>query len=153
MRGSLERKIGVSRQLKNEKTAKLLLWAGILKRKISVSRQRQNKKTAKSATLGLIFKEIKKAKMRRKKTPDSVCYICGNPYVELHHIFEGTGRRRIADKYDFCQVWLCEDHHREVHAIPNWGLDLELKQMAQRIYEAKYGHTGFLREFTKSYLP
>ena len=90
--------------------------------------------------------------MRRKKDPDSTCYVCGSPYVDLHHIFEGNWRRDISDKYEFCQVWLCRKHHAAVHNFPNMGLDLELKKMAQESYERMYSRDEFIREFGKSYL-
>jgi len=85
-------------------------------------------------------------------TDEKHCVLCGSPFVEVHHCFEGTGRRKISDKYDLT-VYLCRLHHNAVHAKPNQGWDLELKQMAQKYFEEHYGtREDFIKAFIKSYL-
>ena len=80
------------------------------------------------------------------------CYVCGLTYqLHSHHIFPGPDRavsERLGLKLD-----LCYQHHSDVHAFPNIGLDKELKQIGQSYYEAHYGtREDFMREFRKSYL-
>lgn len=41
------------------------------------------------------------------------CYFCGSPYVEDHHIFGGPNRK-LSERYGL-KVWLCREHHAEVH--------------------------------------
>lgn len=90
------------------------------------------------------------------------CYLCGVaiPYgyydgLEEHHIFFGHGNRAKSEKRGL-KVWLCgETCHRNgkkaVHK--NRETDLELKRMAQEVYEATYGsREDFIKEFGKSYL-
>lgn len=83
------------------------------------------------------------------------CFVCGSPYVEIHHCIYGKGRRALADKYGLV-VPLCNEHHRGqtgVHMKPNEGLDLHLKKLAQEKFEALYGaNKSFLEVFGKNYL-
>ena len=59
------------------------------------------------------------------------CIICGSPYVQHHHIFGGTARRRISDRYGFI-VPLCQYHHTGAAGVHrNRRRDLELKMLAQ----------------------
>lgn len=79
------------------------------------------------------------------------CLICGNPYVECHHVCFGRGRRQLSDKYGLT-VYLCHEHHRGnlgVHFNP--GLDHKLKQMAQRRFEEVYNE-DFVKVFGRNYL-
>lgn len=81
-----------------------------------------------------------------------VCVVCGSPFVDTHHIFPNTGRRKLCDKYGYT-VHLCREHHSEVHHNPNEGLDLELKQVAQRNFEEHYGsREDFIKLFSRNYL-
>ena len=69
------------------------------------------------------------------------CFICGINYdietitrLHEHHIFEGTARRKLSEKYGL-KVYLCHRHHvtdtkYSIHSQKQ--LDLELKQLAQR---------------------
>ena len=81
------------------------------------------------------------------------CVICGSPYVEHHHIFHGTSRRKFADKYGYI-IPLCHEHHTGQSGIHfNRELDLEWMQKAQAHYESHYGtRADFIRECGKSYL-
>lgn len=86
----------------------------------------------------------------------SVCYVSKSTNTAIHHIFPGNGRRKLCEKYGFI-VALRPDYHNmsnySVHSLPNYGLDLVLKQTAQRYYEEHYGsRRDFIREFGRSYL-
>jgi hypothetical protein len=81
------------------------------------------------------------------------CYVCGSPYVQIHHIIGGTANRKISDFYGFV-VPLCMEHHtgsRGVHF--NKPLDLHLKKLAQKHFEGEFGaRNEFIKVFGKSYL-
>lgn len=86
----------------------------------------------------------------------SVCYVSKSTNVAIHHIFPGNGRRKLCEKYGFI-VALRPDYHNmsnySVHALPNYGLDLVLKQKAQSYFEEHYGIRGdFIKKFGRSYL-
>lgn len=69
------------------------------------------------------------------------CYFTGYPYPHIHHIFCGS-RRKISERYGFViplAPYLHEFQKGSVHDNPNHGLDLELKQMAQRYFEEHIG--------------
>lgn len=85
----------------------------------------------------------------------SVCYVSKSTNVAIHHIFPGN-RRKLCEKYGFI-VALRPDYHNmsnySVHALPNYGLDLVLKQKAQSYFEEHYGSRGdFIKKFGRSYL-
>lgn len=81
------------------------------------------------------------------------CFVCHSPYVELHHVFEGVGRRKHSDE-DGCVVYLCPEHHRGNRGVHhNRQLDLILKQTFQERWEEVYGtREEFIKRFTRSYL-
>jgi hypothetical protein len=89
---------------------------------------------------------------------DKVCFQTGRTdNLHLHHIYEGNGRRKISDENGFW-VWLTAEWHNGdsricVHSHPNEGLDLQLKQECQRVYESM-GHTReeFRALIERSYL-
>lgn len=80
------------------------------------------------------------------------CLVCGSPYVEEHHVFEGS-RRQASEAYGM-KVYLCPAHHREypngVHR--NIEFDAWLKKSAQQVFERKHGHGVFMQVFKKNYL-
>ena len=80
------------------------------------------------------------------------CLVCGSPYVEEHHVFEGS-RRQASEAYGM-KVYLCPTHHRGypegVHR--NAAFAARLKQAAQQAFERKHGHDRFMQVFKKSYL-
>lgn len=84
------------------------------------------------------------------------CYVTGNCNVAIHHIFPGTGRRKLCEKYGFIVPLEPQFHNMSdisVHSNPNKGLDLELKQKCQRYFEMHYGNRGeFIALFGKSYM-
>ena len=80
------------------------------------------------------------------------CWVCGSPYVEVHHVIYGTAKRRLSDKYGLT-VYLCHKHHtgeEGVHLNP--VLDKTLKQLAQKKFEEIYSRETFMNVFKKSYL-
>lgn len=59
----------------------------------------------------------------------SVCVICGNPYIEMHHIvFRSHGGRGGFRNL----IPLCKEHHQEAHK--NWGFAETLRQERQKIF-------------------
>lgn len=84
------------------------------------------------------------------------CYITRSSRVAIHHVFPGTGRRKLCEEYGFI-VPLDPDLHNmsreSVHNNPNTGLDLQLKQECQRYFEAHCGsRKKFIETFGRSYL-
>lgn len=45
-----------------------------------------------------------------------ICAICGKPYVEVHHLVFGRGKREKADE-DGLTIPLCRDCHEKIHKI------------------------------------
>lgn len=84
------------------------------------------------------------------------CFVTGSPNVAVHHIFPGTVRRKLCERYGFLVALEPRYHNMSsysVHAVPNEGLDLQLKQMAQRYFEEHYGdREDFISRFGRSYL-
>lgn len=81
------------------------------------------------------------------------CWFCGaRARLEEHHIFAGTANRRISEKYGL-KVWLCNDHHTGAKGAQyDPERNLELKQEAQRKFEALYSHDMWMRLIRKNYL-
>lgn len=82
------------------------------------------------------------------------CRVCGSIYnLHKHHIFEGTARRKISEKYG-CWCYLCGKHHNlsseGVHF--NKTLDLHLKQLCQIRFQERYPDLDFLKTFGRNYL-
>ena len=81
------------------------------------------------------------------------CFVCGSPYVEVHHVIYGTANRKLSDAYGLV-VPLCHEHHTGQTGVHfNRDFDLHLKKLAQQKFEAKFGaNTDFRQVFGKSYL-
>lgn len=84
------------------------------------------------------------------------CYVTESPTVAIHHVFPGTGRRKLCEVYGFV-IPLRPDYHTSsdyaVHMNPNKDLDLRLKQECQRYFEEHYGsRQDFISHFGKSLL-
>ena len=80
------------------------------------------------------------------------CYFCGATQVEEHHIFGGSGRRKLSEKYGL-KVWLCPEHHRGNNgAHLNWAIDYVLKCAGQRAFQEKYPELDFIKIFGRNYL-
>ncbi len=69
----------------------------------------------------------------------------------IHHIFPGS-RRKTSERYGYLYK-VRPAVHRLIHNHPNRGIDLMLKQDAQRHFENHYGNRNdFIRVFGRSYL-
>ena len=82
------------------------------------------------------------------------CWVCGKYPTERHHVYFGTGQRKISDKHYFiCD--LCADHHRGqpngVHG-GNRELDIALKQHFQSEYEVEHLRFDFVKLLGRNYL-
>lgn len=82
------------------------------------------------------------------------CLVCKVDIgLHAHHVFYGTGNRKLSEKYDM-KVWLCGKHHN----LSNEGVhmnrkrDLAVKQYAQLKFEAEHGHDKFMETFGRNYL-
>lgn len=86
----------------------------------------------------------------------STCFVTGSTNVAIHHVFPGNGRRKKCERYGFVVALEPRYHNMSnysVHTVPNEGLDLQLKQLAQKYFEAHYGtRDQFINEFGRSYL-
>lgn len=84
------------------------------------------------------------------------CYVTNMSPVHVHHIFPGKGRRKLCEQYGFIVPLHPKLHNLgndSVHAKPNQGLDLMLKQECQRYFESHYGtRKDFINIFRRSYL-
>lgn len=86
---------------------------------------------------------------------EKFCLICGTPLnIHKHHIFGGTGRRKLSEKYG-CWCYLCARHHN----MSNEGVhfkkefDLKLKQQCQKAWEYQIGtREQFIMLFGRNYL-
>lgn len=83
------------------------------------------------------------------------CYFTGTPYCHRHHIFYGS-RRYLSESYGYVipiASYLHEFGINSVHDNPNHGLDLELKQMAQKHFERNHGtREDFINVFGRSWM-
>lgn len=82
------------------------------------------------------------------------CFLCGSTNnIEVHHVFFGTGNRKISDKYKLV-VPLCAFHHRGGNSVhQSRELDLMIKEVGQSHFEKKVGsREEFRRLFGRSYL-
>ena len=86
---------------------------------------------------------------------EKFCLICGTPLnVHKHHIFEGTGRRKLSEKYG-CWCYLCARHHNMSNEGVHFKkeLDLKLKQQCQKAWEYQIGtREQFIMLFGRNYL-
>lgn len=93
---------------------------------------------------------------------ENTCWLCNyfmkwnNAPLHEHHIFYGS-RHKKAEQWGL-KVKLCLMHHtgdingnkEAVHFNPEY--DMILKKMAQRVFEEKYSHDKFIKEFGKTWL-
>lgn len=80
------------------------------------------------------------------------CFICGTTHnLQEHHIFFGTGNRKLSDKHGLT-VPLCMDCHTGPKgAHRNRRLDLHLKQLGQLEFERIYSFEEFMKVFGKNF--
>lgn len=74
------------------------------------------------------------------------CALCGSPYPQLHHIFEGRNRKN-STKYGMI-VPLCREHHQWVHKTNYKGF----KEKAQKEFEKTHSREEFIKIFGRNYL-
>lgn len=84
---------------------------------------------------------------------DRECYICGRlTGLETHHVFGGVANRPISEKYGL-KVFLCAECHRGTDGAQyDKQKNLQLKQDAQRAFQAIYGHRLWMMLIKKNYL-
>lgn len=85
---------------------------------------------------------------------ERVCLVCSTTYnLHKHHIFFGTGKRALSEKYG-CWCYLCGIHHNLSNAGVHFNktLDNELKEMCQKKFIKVYPDLDFLKIFGKNYL-
>lgn len=73
---------------------------------------------------------------------ERACIICGSPYVHLHHIYGGSGRRSVSDR-EGCWAYLCPAHHNMSSSGVHFDrdLDLRLKEDCERRWCDRNGKT------------
>ena len=82
------------------------------------------------------------------------CLICGTTFnLHKHHIFYGTGKRGLSEKYG-CWCYLCAIHHNLSNAGVHFNkeFDNELKQMTQKKFQEHFKDLDFLKIFGRNYL-
>lgn len=84
------------------------------------------------------------------------CYLSDAEDVPLerHHIYFGTGMRKISDKHGFW-VWLTPEWHRGTygfHGREGHSVDLLLKRDCQRAFEQERSREEFMKIIGRSYL-
>lgn len=80
------------------------------------------------------------------------CVVCGSPYVEIHHVFGGYGRRKLSDKYGYI-IPLCQEHHTGNTGIHfDRILDIAWKRKAQMHWEQTRTREDFIKVFGRNYL-
>lgn len=86
-----------------------------------------------------------------------VCWLCGNPHVEVHHIYPSS-RRPISER-EGCTIPLCHEHHQgSVGVHSDRQFDRWLRGECQRRWESREGlegeeaHEEFRKVFYESYL-
>lgn len=76
------------------------------------------------------------------------CFLCGRwTGLEHHHVFNGPYKKKSEE--DGFMVWLCVEHHRQVHEDAE--LRLRLKKIGQFIYEQNHTRDEFRKRYGKSY--
>jgi len=94
--------------------------------------------------------------MKRKSilTDDlSVSYLSGRPAECIHHIFGGTGRRKISEREGFIIPLTNTEHNMSNEGVHfNHELDLWLKRTCQAKYEETHTREEFIRLVGRNYL-
>ena len=83
------------------------------------------------------------------------CELCGKwGHLEVHHIFFGTGKRKLSDQYG-AVINLCRECHREgKHRMHRSRYHcLQVQEREQRRLMAEYGWSvqDFIKIFGKNY--
>jgi len=77
-----------------------------------------------------------------------ICYLCGAPATEVHHIFNAANKKK-SEKYGLMMP-ICFNCHFEIHNIP--GRMRETKEFGQMMFESHYPELDFLKIFGKNYI-
>ena len=80
------------------------------------------------------------------------CKICGNPYVELHHVIYRSENKNLENcKLNF--VYLCQEHHRGTYGVHgskgatlNRKLKLEFQNKLEILWDKQYLTKEDIRE-------
>ena len=84
------------------------------------------------------------------------CYVCGtNIGLHKHHIYEGTGRRKLSERYG-CWCYLCGKHHNLSNEGVHYDNDLDtyLKTQCERKWLIENDATieDFIKIFKRNYI-
>ena len=109
-----------------------------------------------------------KAKKKRRKHTESImqhkdgrCWLCVHLYgdytihraVDKHHVFFGTGLRRVSEENGFI-VYLCQEHHtigpKAVHR--NQAVNRFVQAKVQREYELLHTREEFMALIGRNYI-
>ena len=73
--------------------------------------------------------------------------------LHKHHIYEGSGRRKLSEKYG-CWVWLTGERHNQSNYSVHFNkpLDLRLKRECHQKFEETHNREDFIKIFGRSYL-
>lgn len=83
-----------------------------------------------------------------------VSYLSGRPMECIHHIYGGTGRRKISEREGFIVPLTNDEHNMSNHGVHfNHKLDRWLKRLCQSKWESM-GHSReeFIKLIGRSYL-
>lgn len=87
---------------------------------------------------------------------EKCCFLCGSTKnLNLHHCIHGVAHRKISDQ-EGLTIYLCVKHHtgskEAVHLNPS--LDLEIKQLAERVWLEKHNNNIglWMKLFRRNYL-
>ena len=85
--------------------------------------------------------------MAKKK--GAVCYICGRPATDIHHVFNGAWRSRSEE--DGMVIPVCRRCHMYIHDTPTMAW--QLKAEFQNKWESQFGdRRAFIERYGKSYI-
>lgn len=83
----------------------------------------------------------------------SVSYLSGKPAECIHHIFGGSGRRKISEREGFIIPLTHDEHNMTDSSIHfNKELDFRIKMECQRKFEEKHSREDFIRLVGRNYL-
>lgn len=80
---------------------------------------------------------------------ECLCYYCGSPNVDVHHVRLGNCSREKAEAYGLI-AYLCREHHMQLHR--NEVMKKALQQHAQSQIEKRMSHEKYMEIFKRNYL-
>ena len=82
----------------------------------------------------------------------SICFLCGRPASETHHVLGGVANRKLSEKYGLT-VRLCHNCHTGTDGAQyDKSKNKYLKIEAQTAFEQLYGHDKWMQVFRKNYI-